>query len=204
MFKKYFINPSFLFLLAGNLYCIWYYENHPDGFATVVWIYWFQSIIIGFFNFLDLLTIKNFDGGTLKINNAPASEKNKGCIAWFFLIHYGFFHLGYCIFLLIDFGVRGIDKNFLLLGVAAFLLESVFSFMKRKQLEQKAKLNIGTIFFLPYLRIVPMHLTILIPAFTGIKPSLLFLVLKMFADIFSFVLYHHIYSKSDNGEMDGN
>lgn len=204
MFKKYLANPSFLFLLAGNLYCIWYYENHPGGFTTVVWIYWLQSIIIGFFNFLDLLTIKNYDAGTLKMNNAPVTEKNKGCIAWFFLVHYGFFHLGYCIFLLIDFGIRTVDKNFLLLGAAAFLLESVFSFMKRKQLEQKIKLNIGTMFFLPYLRIVPMHLTILIPAFTGIKPSLLFLVLKMVADIFSYTLYHFIYSKNYNREINGN
>ncbi|HRI19848.1 MAG TPA: DUF6498-containing protein [Panacibacter sp.] len=196
MFKKYFTNPSLLFLIAGNLYCIWYYENHPGGFATIVWIYWLQSIIIGFFNFLDLLTIKNYDATDFKINNEPVTEKNSGCIAWFFLLHYGFFHLGYCIFLLIDFGISTVDKNFLLLGAGAFLMESLLGFIKRRQLENEIKPNIGSIFFLPYLRILPMHLMILLPAFTGIQPSLIFLILKMAADIFSYMLFHFVYSKN--------
>lgn len=196
MLKKYVINPPLLFLIAGNLYCIWYYENHTAGFATIVWIYWLQSIIIGLFNFLDLLTIKNYNAAGFKMNNEPVTEKNRGCIAWFFLLHYGFFHLGYCIFLLIDFGISTVDENFLLLGVGAFLMESLLGFRKRKQLEHEIKLNIGSIFFLPYLRIVPMHLMILIPAFTGMQPSLIFLILKMTADIFSYMLSFFIFSKN--------
>ncbi len=196
MLKKYFANPSFVFLLAGNFYCIWYYQDHPGGFTTVVWIYWLQSVIIGLFNFIDLLTIKNYDAGNFKMNDSPGFEKNKGCVAWFFLVHYGGFHLGYAIFLLVDFGIFNVDKAFLLIGVAAFLMETLSGFIKRKQVEQEVKLSLGTIFFLPYLRIVPMHLMILIPAFTGIKASLIFLVLKMAADILSYMLYQFIYSKN--------
>ena len=197
MLKKYFANPSFIFLLAGNLYCIWYYQAHPGGFTTVIWIYWLQSVIIGLFNFIDLLTIKNYDAGNFKLNDAPLTKKNKGCMAWFFLLHYGGFHLVYGIFLLVDFGILNIDKFFLLIGVAAFLMETISGFIKRKQFEQEVKLSIGTIFFLPYLRIVPMHLMILIPAFTGIKASLIFLVLKMAADILSYMLYRFIYNKNN-------
>ncbi len=147
MLKKYFGNPSFLFLLAGNLYCIWYYQNHPDGFATIVWIYWTQSIIIGLFNFVDLLTIKNYNAESFKLNDAPVTEKNKGCVAWFFLMHYGFFHLGYFVFLLIGVGIRTVDKNFLLIGVTAFLCESLLGFIRRKQLEREIEINIGRMFF---------------------------------------------------------
>ena len=197
MLKKYFTNSSFLLLLTGNGYCIWYYQNHTDGFATVVWIYWLQSVIIGLFNFADLLTIKNFDGGSFKLNNAPINQNNKGCMAFFFLVHYGGFHLGYAIFLMIDIGILHVDKIFLLIGMAAFLMESLSGFIKRKQQEPKTTVNIGRLFFLPYLRVVPMHLMILIPKFTGIKASLLFLVLKMMADILSFILYQHIYNKNN-------
>jgi hypothetical protein len=193
MFKNLFSNPSFLFLLAGNIYCIWYYENNPGSFTTVVWIYWFQSITIGFFNFIDLLTIKNFDAGTMQLNDQPVTENNKGCTAWFFLVHYGFFHLGYAIFILIDFGVRAVNGTVLLLGVGTFFLEAIIGFFRQKQLEQTIAFNIGTLFFLPYLRIVPMHLMILLPAFLGWKPSIVFLGLKMGADIISFLLYNHIY-----------
>ncbi len=200
MLKKYFTNPSLLFLIAGNLYCIWYYENNPAGFVTVVWIYWIQSIIIGLFNFFDLLTIKNYDSDSFKMNNAPLTKMNQGCAAWFFLVHYGFFHLGYCIFLLIQFGVRTVDKNFLLLGVAAFFAEAILGFIKQKRMERYTKFKFGTMFFLPYLRIVPMHLMILIPAFLGIKPSIVFLLLKMGADILSYIFYQRLYSGSKTND----
>ena len=195
MFKKYLSNPFFLLLLAGNAYCIWYFENYPNGFITVVWIYWLQSIIIGFFNFIDLLTIKNYDTGSMKVNGQPLNEKNKGCLPWFFLVHFGMFHFVYMIFIGVLFGF-GADKGFVLLGVAAFLLESILAFIRRKQAEQQIKFNIGIMFFLPYLRVVPMHLMILAPAFLGIKPSVVFLVLKTIADVLSYVLYERMYAKA--------
>ncbi len=194
MLKRLFSNPSILFLLAGNLYCIWYYENHPGSFATIVWIYWFQSIIIGFFNFLDLLTVKNFDSADFKMNDKPVTTGNKGCAAWFFLFHFGFFHIGYGVFLLVTYSILTVDKVIWMLGVATFLMESVFNFMRQKQIERTVKVNLGIMFFMPYLRIIPMHLMILLPTFIGWTPSLLFLVLKTVADILSYLLYHHIYS----------
>ena len=195
MFKKYLSDPSFLLLLAGNLFCIWYYQQHPDGFATVVWIYLLQSIIIGLFNFIDLLTISNYDTGSFKINDEPVSEKNKGCVAWFFLVHYGGFHLAYMVFILVKFGIRHIDKIFLLIGIAAFFMESLSGYIKRSRNRTEIKVNIGSMFFLPYLRIIPMHLMILLPSFTGLQPSVIFLGLKMAADILSYFLYHFIYNK---------
>ncbi len=197
MQKKYFNDPSLLLLIAGNFYCIWYYQIHADAFATVVWIYWFQSITIGLFTFMDLLTIKNFDATDFNTNSQSVTYKNKGCTAWFFLVHYGFFHLGYCIFLLVDFGVRKIDITILLIGVGAFFLESILNFIRQKELEATIKFNYGNLFFMPYLRILPMHLMILLPAFLGWKPSLLFLILKMVADLISYLTYRNMYNKKE-------
>jgi hypothetical protein len=195
MLKKALTNPSFLFLLAGNLYCIWYFQKHPDGFATIVWIYWFQSIIIGLFNFLFLLTVKNYDAANFTMNDKPVTAGNKGCAAWFFLFHYGFFHFVYAIFLLVYFGLDKMDNKLLLIGVAAFFLESIIGFIRQKQMESRISMPIGTLFFLPYLRIFPMHLMILLPQFFGWEPGLLFLGLKMVADILSLMLYDHLFSK---------
>jgi hypothetical protein len=201
--KRKFNDPAILFLIAGNMYCIWYYGNHPADFVTVVWIYWFQSIIIGIFNFVDLLTIKNYDTGNLEMDNKPVSAGNKGGIAWFFLFHYGVFHIAYAVFLLVDFGVRSVNKIILLTGLAAFFLESIINFIRQKQIERTVTFNLGNLFFLPYLRIIPMHLMILLPAFFGWKPSLLFLILKMGADMLSFLLYHHLYSKNKVAAIPG-
>ena len=196
MLKKIFSNPSIFFLLAGNIYCIWYYESHPQAFTTVIWIYWFQSITIGIFNFLDLLTVKNYDSSNFKVNDKSLITGSKGCTAWFFLFHYGVFHVVYCIFLLVDFGINSVNKMVLLAGVATFFLESIINFIRQKQIERTGTININSMFFLPYLRIIPMHLMILLPVFFGWKPSLLFLGLKTGADILSFLLYHHIYGKN--------
>lgn len=195
MLKKYFTDPSFLFLIAGNIYCIWYYQNHPNAFATVIWIYWFQSVTIGLFNFLDLLTNKNYAPADVTINGKPVRAGANGCLAWFFLVHYGIFHLVYAVFLLVDFGISSINKMILLIGIATFFLESIMNFIRQRRSERSLGANIGIMFFLPYLRIIPMHLMILLPAFLGWKPSLLFLVLKMGADIFSYLIYHFINNK---------
>ncbi|MEO6255001.1 MAG: DUF6498-containing protein [Ferruginibacter sp.] len=196
MLKKYFSNPSFLFLFAGNLYCIWYYQAHPNGFTTVIWIYWLQSVIIGLFNFFDLLTINN-STSQLKNNEQSATGINSGCMAWFFLLHYGGFHLGYALFLLIGQGIQYVDRLFLLIGAAVFFMETLAGFIRRKQvLGGQTPLPTGFLFFLPYLRVVPMHLMILLPVFTGIKASLIFLVLKMVADVLSFMLFRFMYSKN--------
>ncbi len=203
MLKRLLSSPAILFLLLGNCYCIWYYQSHPDSFGTIVWIYWFQSVTIGLFNFLDLMTVENFDASGMKMNDGPVTKGNKGCAAWFFLVHYGMFHLVYGIFLITGMYTQHahVDKMILLLGVATFFLETLFNFMRMKKLEKAMTMNLGVMFFLPYLRIVPMHLMILLPSFLGVKPSLLFLILKTGADILSYILYHHIFAGKKPDEV---
>lgn len=196
MLRKLFRDPSFLFLLAANFYCLYYYENNKGDFATVIWIYWLQSITIGLFNFFDLLTLKNYDPANFTLNDQPVTEKNKGCAAWFFLLHYGTFHFVYGIFLLVKHTEGLTHPTILLIGFAGFLLEGIIGFRQRKEIEASVKVSIGTIFFLPYLRVVPMHLMILGPAFLGWQPGTIFLVLKILADIISYIIYRSIYTKS--------
>jgi Family of unknown function (DUF6498) len=129
------------------------------------------------------------------MNNKSGSALSKGCASWFFLFHFGIFHLVYFVFLIIDFPLYEIQRMVLLLGIATFFLESLMSFMRHKRNQDDENMNVGVLFFLPYLRIVPMHLMIILPTFFGWKASLLFLVLKMGADLLSFQLYHFVYSK---------
>ncbi len=199
MIKRILSNPSLLFLILGNIYCIWYYERHPEDFGTIVWIYWFQSVIIGFFNFLELLTTKN-ENSDIKLNKKSGTNFTTGCAAWFFLFHFGVFHLVYSIFLLVQFDETLISRLILIIGIATFFIESIIGFMRHKMVAKTEKVNTGLLFFLPYLRIIPMHLMILLPAFFGVTPSLLFLVLKMGADLLSSRLYNYVYrnNKTEN------
>ena len=189
MLRRILSDPAFLFLIGINAYCIWYYQKNPDEFNTIVFLYWGQSVLIGLFNFVDILTVKNIIPDSLEFNESPvkSNSKTKGCAASFFAVHYGFFHLAYGIFILVNSKLK-IDFHFVLIGLAAFSLNLIIEFIRHKQWQSTNAVNLGRMFFLPYLRIIPMHLMILGPAFLNWKASTIFLVLKTFADVIMYLV----------------
>lgn len=204
MLKRILFDPAFLFLVAINVYCIWYYQNNPDEFNTIVFLYWGQSVLIGLFNFIDILTIKNVIPGSIELNDSPVknNSKTKGCAASFFAVHYGVFHLAYGIFILV-YSKFKINFNFVLIGLAAFSLNLITQFIRQKQWQQTHAVNLGAMFFLPYLRIIPMHLMILGPLFLHWQASTIFLVLKTVADVIMYLITSPIH-KPDTVERINN
>lgn len=183
-------DPGFWSLVIWNGFLIYYQLKHPEEFKTILWIYWAQSVLIGFFNFLDILTLQKVEAGSWKEDGKAVSDtRAKGCAAFFFLFHYGFFHFGYLIFLFAFVKTTGkFDFNFFAISVLAFVLTLLLSFIKRKTTYANAPGNIGKMFILPYLRVVPMHLTILLPAFIGVSALTLFITLKTIADILFYTI----------------
>ena len=182
-FREIFKDQSFWSLLIINVAIIVYYLNYNTGFKTLVWIYWMQSVLIVFFTFLQLATIKNMEPDSIKLNNQPVNsdKKARGCLSGFFAVHYGMFHLVYFIFIFTITDIHDFfDWRLFEFSVGAFALDQLWNFIRYKQWEQTHRPNGGVIFFLPYARIVPMHLTILLPKFIGFIPQMgLFLVLKI-------------------------
>ena len=182
--KKILKDPAFWALVAFNTILIVEYRDDPKYYTTIVWLFWAQSVIIGFFNFFDMLTLKKVDVTNFNINDRPADPKEaKGCLSFFFLIHYGGFHLGYLIFLFIDFKFSNIDFSVMKMALLGLLFSSVIQFVQNKTVYRNIPRSISKMFFMPYLRIVPMHLTILLPKFLDWQPGLTFLILKMVFDI---------------------
>jgi hypothetical protein len=187
LLQRIFKDPGFWFLLLMNGYLIYYYQQQPGEFNTIVWIYWAQSVLIGLFNFFELMSVKNPDETSMSLNNQPVSKSNMGCAAWFFLFHYGFFHFVYAIFLLVG-KSSGVNGKLLLITAGIFVTESTIQLIRRRSVLHAGKVNVGKMFFTPYLRIIPMHLMILVPSFLGITASVLFLVLKTAADAGMYLL----------------
>jgi hypothetical protein len=185
LLKRLYTDPSFILLLAINIYCIIYYHQNPSGFASIVWLYWFQSVLIGVFNFADMITVRNPDNDIIDSNTGK--KTSKGCASFFFLVHYQGFHFGYAIFILTM--IRGkVDGLFLLLGIAAFAVNQIVQFVRHKRDEKQRSVSLSTMMFLPYLRIVPMHLMILGPVFLHWQASDIFLILKTVADCLMFMI----------------
>lgn len=194
-------DQSFWTLLTINAALLAYYLYYNTGFKTLVWIYWAQSCIIGLFNFLNLLTIRNIKPGSIEINDVPVTSDNqaRGCLAPFFALHYGIFHFVYMIFIftIVD-RKEAFDFGLFEISVGALFLDQLWSFIRAKQREKTHQTNPGTLFFLPYLRIVPMHLTILLPGFLkGFSHLAVFLILKTVADVAMHVITLFIYGKPD-------
>ena len=196
MIRKLASNYPLLLLLGFNLYFIWYYNRHPDGFKTLLLIYWFQSVAIGFFTFLQLLTTPAEQTTGLITDQNTGKPIGKGCGALFFAVHYGIFHLVYLVFLVVR---DGGPIDFLLLKISFFiiLVAELMEFIRKRKAISVNKVNQGFAFFLPYLRIIPMHIMIVGAAFLNLSDVTIFLVLKTVADVGMYVLTNALYFQTN-------
>lgn len=128
--------------------------------GTAMYIYWWQSVIIGVFNAVRIATLEGFALKGKTGAEVPVSGLNfaKYFLAGFFAFHYGFFHFGY-LFFLKSFS-QTVDAQLVFLTAGAFFLNHLFSFFYNAK-QDAGQADIGKIFMAPYARIVPMHLTII-------------------------------------------
>jgi len=177
---------SFWALVISNLAVIVWALVQKWPISIIMWVYWGQSVVIGIFWFFKMLSLKEFTTKDFKINDSPAEPTTATKIqtSVFFLIHYGFFHFGYAVFLSSKFGVSPFLQAIAPIGV--FAIYQAHSFFYNRKWEARQKPNIGKMMFFPYARIIPMHLTILFAfQYQGQNPALvMFLFLKLLADVF--------------------
>jgi len=189
--------------------------------ATVLFVYWAQSIIIGIFSVISLL---GADTATLQadlkkpIDERGGSEKISSRFVWFykcmlagfFCLHYGLFHWGYYAFIVESgfFGTVNFSDPNIWLSCALFFANHLYSHITYRHEGPKGSGYINEQFFTPYRRIIPMHLTIIfgsivifVLAVAGIPSTLpvlvLFLLLKMYSDISAHLIKHYMEENPD-------
>ena len=199
--KEMFKSFSVWSLLISNLLIALFTIIEKQSVLNVLWVYWFQSVIIGVFNFFKILSLKEFSVDGLKMNNKllTTSKAAKASVATFFLFHYGFFHFVYAIFLFSFFSMGGIlngkiDTTFILLTSLIFFVNYLMEFIFTLRREQSTVQSLPKLMMAPYKRIIPMHLTIILSgfvmvggAFSTTDPNitilLIFIGLKTFMDL---------------------
>jgi hypothetical protein len=191
-------DKAVIFLVFSNLITILIAYIEQWNFMALLWIYWFQSVIIGVINYIEMSNLKNFTVGQFSINGvkAKADEKTKNEVAKFFCMHYGIFHAVYLFFLVIFTVISSTEQTDgfieslttadvigISIGCLIFLGNHIYGFITNKD-RMVDKPNIGTMMFLPYARIVPMHIILILALLLNYAETLiLFLVLKTFADV---------------------
>lgn len=188
------------------------------GIAQLLWPFWIQSVIIGYYARRRILALREFSTEGFRINDSPvdptpATRRSTGN---FFALHYGFFHFVYLMFLLgmtfsadsaglvpftnedsgaitmvhvgrthaIDFAI------FAALGVG-FWFSHRASHREHVAADLARRPNIGSLMFLPYARVIPMHLTIIGGVLLGGSGAIwLFGILKLGADVIMHKVEH--------------
>lgn len=181
-------------LLAANIAAFAAVEITKESLTSILWAYWFQSVAIGVVNYQYIKSLRNFSSTNFKYNGRPLSDvpdaKNK--VARFFLIHYNIFHFAYLVGIVminIDYNTLEIDLShtFSLPALGGGLLFGVYHILHYKldksAYDPDARVHIGAVMFLPYLRILPMHLAIVFGAFSPAAAFTTFIWLKISADV---------------------
>ena len=165
-----------------NVYLVVAYMQNHAIIDTVILLFYVQSVLIGVFNVLDIFTVTN-------IANKDSKTMSKGCSGLFFMVHYGGFHFVYLFFLPTIIHIKNVNWHFALLAFYLLLTSCIITFIQDKWRNRTEAININAMFFMPYVRVIPMHLVILAPKFLNISAPLLFLVLKTLADLVTYSVY---------------
>jgi hypothetical protein len=154
-------------------------------------------------NFVRMYKLKNFSTENFTSNGKPVSNTTQTAksTAFFFLIHYGLFHFIYFFFIIMILfsipGARGgFDSEIFLLSVLSYFISSIFALRYHIEADKEDKPNIGTLMFIPYLRVVPMHIFIMLgmglfmskKEIMGMDILEFFIILKTISDVLMHIL----------------
>jgi hypothetical protein len=186
-------------LVAVNAIALALALHQHWSLASLLMLYWAQSVVIGIANFFRILNLDQFSTEHFKVNDQPVepTPQLKRRTAWFFAAHYGLFHLVYLGFILGFSRGAATWTGSLALCSALFALNHLWSYRRNRELDRQGRPNIGALLFMPYGRIVPMHAIILsgalfAPAGIGIA---IFVALKTAADVAMHVIARAVLRK---------
>ncbi|MEL1266005.1 DUF6498-containing protein [Pseudoxanthomonas putridarboris] len=182
------MRPSALGLLASNALTLLLALAFDWETGWLIWPYWIQSVVIGFYARHRMLALHDFttEGFTSNGRRVSEDEAGKRSTANFFALHYGFFHAGYLAFLCAQHPV-GSPRDIALLALCglSFVYSQRQTYAAQHAADVRGKPSLGALMLLPYLRILPMHLIILVGGTTGTGAAVMvvFTALKTASDL---------------------
>lgn len=206
-------------ILASNAFTLVAALWQDWGVLQLMWPFWIQSLVIGWYARERILKLGAFstDGLTMNDQPVPPTPATQRSVANFFALHYGGFHAGYLVFLVImtatsdaagfitvtneSTGVQSLVEIgrvhpfdfviFAALGVGFWQAHRA-SHHEHVAADLGRSPNLGTLMLMPYARVVPMHLTLVFGFMLGTGAVWLFVLLKTAADVVMHKLEHRM------------
>ncbi len=191
--KRILTDPTFWVLVALNGYLVFRFYKEKDIFVTLIFLYWSQSMLLGIFTTLDILTTRNPKPAAPEpakvMTGLMKGEKPKISSAKFFFVAFAGLHLFYLPFLFtMKSGRAPIDWEFFKYFLYLFLAGQIISFIQHKVQQAKYPNAPTPSPFIAFIRVLPMHLTIIFASFfTGAAVGI-FLILKSVADVVMYAI----------------
>ncbi len=193
-----FSDNSIIFLVLANFITIFIGVYQGWSFFIFVLIFWFQSFFMGVFYFAKLLKLENFPRKTFEFHKKQVPRKNTRLFVNFlFALHYSFFHFVYLgVLLAVSYLGRteSFNLGYVLLAIGVFFLSHAYSFFYHKdETEKLENLSVGKAMILPYFRIIPMHIILIVGilAINSRASVIFFLFLKTSADLTMHLVKHN-------------
>ncbi len=151
-------------------------------FNTVLWIYFAQSTIIGFFTFLNIIGLKNFSKDSLAIQ----IRKSDG---YSFLLIHSVFHVTFFVIFAMMLSIENYSTLFIIIGL--FLANHAYSAIKNRKQNSKNNTNLDKIVGTWSIRMVPIYFGITFLILGGnILPLTGLMTLKLILDIGAHIYKH--------------
>lgn len=198
------VKSSSIALILVNLYPLIGFIFLDWNLANVLFLYWGENLVIGFYNVFRMLVVED----------AKATIQDRVQAILFFLTHFGFFTFIHGIFVFfltqtnlgVEKSVRVDPQIFLtfyfflksnLIPLIGLFFSHGYSFVAIFLLgKERRQANIDRLFFRPYRRILIMHFTILLGAalanLSGQSDiiAILLILIKTFVDLYAHQLEH--------------
>jgi hypothetical protein len=185
------LKPAYHALLIANVLTTALALWQQWSISALLVPFWLQSMVLGMLHVRRILALKNFstEGFTSNGQRVPEDRSGKRSTALFFALHYGFFHLFYLVFVFMAIATSKSPAvpsgQWLLLLLIIVIVTQYLTHRDNMRRDALGRPNIGGMMFLPYLRVIPMHLIIFIGArFGNSELTLLsFMAMKTLADL---------------------
>lgn len=176
--------PSSVHLIVANAFTLALALIFDWDAGWLLWPYWVQSVVIGWYARKRMLALDKFStkGFTSGGKPVPEDESGKRSTANFFAFHYGFFHVGYLVFLISHHPIaRAYDVLLLLACGLSFVFSQRATYAVQHAADLRGRPNLSKMMATPYLRIVPMHFALIFIGGSGMM--ILFTALKTASDL---------------------
>lgn len=193
--------PSLGVLIVSNLLVAFgvVFLNWSD--FAILWAYWMESLVLGFYTVLKIWKAENFGNFKLSISTPIGSRTlppNKSIATGFFCFHFGIFMVVHLVILIMISPLFEVDSssvhanyfNPVTLYLPALLFSHGFSyvvnFIGKKEFKKQ---TVAELFFAPYSRIGVMQAVVMI-GFLVSTPGLILVAIKTAIDLIAHYKEH--------------